>query len=459
MAKDLLTIIAGVADLKGLGILERQIVERGAGTPEINQAIEARYAEFGRIMVEQKTGLDLTELSPAEERIVNAIGRYVALQKRDRKNAEYTFRILRNRGLIDAAEVTVARSKVTQGFEVLDQAEMRALSFEQIIVDHPQEFSGRALWYARRTLRLPNGSDKAPADIGTLTQQRTEQLLDWLAGKAIRSGGVLCGHTNADVGAMLGFDDLTRHGRVLGNIQSRLDFACYQAGVPPLGLCAIEHFANAWAQEGRTWPFPVMTMRQAAQSFKWTPDIFDKIRANARLLPGQAAIPWRKAIKEQEAAIRKWAEGLVPASNEVIAAALEVATEADGFDLAELERDLLKRKPAVRERISKSIERGSIGARLKRANGFRCQICDALGLAALGFLKPDGEHYVEAHHATPVAELEIGSLSATNIMIVCPNHHRQMHYGSVTIERTLAEFIITLDGNDITIKRFGQMAS
>lgn len=105
MAKDLLTIISGVSDLKGLGILERRIVERGVGTLENIQAIEARYAGFGRIMVEQKTGLDLTDLSPAEERIVNAIGRYVALQKRDGKNAEYTFRMLRNRGLIDAAEV------------------------------------------------------------------------------------------------------------------------------------------------------------------------------------------------------------------------------------------------------------------------------------------------------------------------------------------------------------------
>lgn len=149
MAKDLLTVIAGVADLKGLGTLERRIGERNVGTPEIAVAIDAKYAEFGRIMVEQKTGLDLSDLSPAEVKIVNATGRYVALQKRDGKNAEYTFRILRNRGLIEAAEVTVARSKVTPGFEVLDAADLKSLSFEQIIVDHPDEFSAPAQWYAR----------------------------------------------------------------------------------------------------------------------------------------------------------------------------------------------------------------------------------------------------------------------------------------------------------------------
>lgn len=451
MATDLLTIIAGVADLKGLGILERRIAERGAGTREINQAIEAKYAEFGRMMVAQKSDLDLADLSPAEDRIVNAIGRYVALQKRDGKNAEYTFRILRNRGLIDAAEVTVARSKVTQGFEVLDQAEMRALSFEQIIVDHPQEFSARALWYAHRTLGLPNDSEKPPADSGTLTQQRTELVLDWLADRAALHGGILKGYANADIGSVLGFDDLTRHGRVLGNIQSRLDFACYQAGVPPLGLCVAEHFANAWSQEGRKWPFPVMTMRQAAQTFLWSPSVFEEIRANARLLPGQAAIPWRKELAEQEAAVRKWAEGLAPFSQADI---VVPSGKVDDVDLAEIELKLLGRKPSVRERVSKSIERGSIGARLKRANGFRCQICDALGMEALGFLKPDGEHYVEAHHVTPVSALEIGSLSATNIMIVCANHHRQLHFGAVKVERQGNQFILTIDAKTIAIRRF-----
>lgn len=191
MPQDIFAIIAGVPGLDKLDTLERNIHAKGAGTPEIEQALQAKYAEFGRIMVEQKTGLDLADLSPAERRIVNAIGRYVALQKRDGKNAEYTFRILRNRGLIDAAEVTVARSKVTQGFEALDQAEMRALSFEQIIVDYPEEFSARALWYANRTLGVASHSDKPPADLGTLTQQRTERVLDWLADRANQHGGAL----------------------------------------------------------------------------------------------------------------------------------------------------------------------------------------------------------------------------------------------------------------------------
>ncbi|QNA86438.1 hypothetical protein G4G27_22485 [Sphingomonas sp. So64.6b] len=453
MAQDIFTVIAGVSSIAKLDTLERNIRERNAGSSEIEAAIDRKYAEFGREIVASKTGFDLDGLSPAEQRIVDAVGRYVGLQKREGKGAARTFQLLANRGLIEAAEVTVARSKVTQGFTVLEEADLKALSFEQIIADHPEEFSTRALWYANRTLGVANESDKPPADLGTLTQQRTERVLDWLADRADQHGGALNSYSNANVGALLGFDDLTRHGRVLGNIQSRLDFACYRAGVPPLGLCVLEHFANAWSQEARRWVFPVPDMRLAAQTYNWSGSIIAKVRANARLLPGQAAIPWRKELNEHEADVRRWAEGLLmPSESASTAPTLEPAVE----DLAEIERKLLTRPPIVRERVSKFIERHSIGARLKRANGFRCQICDALGLESVGFIKLDGEPYVEAHHATPVSAMEIGSLSATNIMILCANHHRQMHYGNVNMERTTATFILTLDGTRITIRRFGQ---
>lgn len=453
MAQDILTTIARVSSIEKLETLERNIQHRQADTSEIEAAIDGKYAEFGRGIIAAKTGLDIEDLSPAEQRIVDATGRLVGLMKRDGKSASRTFQILRNRGLIEAAEVTVARSKVTEGFNILEEAGLKALTFEQIIVDHPDEFSARALWHARRTLRLPNDSEKPPADLGTLTQQRTERVLDWLAGRAAKNGGLLSGFTNAEIGTMLGFDDLARHGRVQGNIQSRLDFACYRAGVPPLGLCVIEHFANAWSQEGRSWAFPVQSMRSAAQSFDWSKVVFDELRANARLLPGQAAIPWRQEFSEREENVRKWAEGLKEAA---VVASPPVAALPSGEDLAEIERKLLNRRPEVRERISKTIERGSVGAQLKRANDFRCQICDALGNDAVGFIKRDGEPYVEAHHATPVSAMEIGSLSATNIMILCANHHRQMHYGNVRIQRTQKEFILMFAGHRITIQRFGQ---
>jgi hypothetical protein len=188
-------------------------------------------------------------------------------------------------------------------------------------------------------------------------------------------------------------------------------------------------------------------MRLAAQTYRWSGAILDQVRINARLLPGQAAIPWRKEVSEREENLRRWAEGLCATA----APARAVPAEDN---LSEIERELLDRTPAVRERLSRSIERGTIGARLKRANGFKCQVCEALGLEPVGFLKADGEPYVEAHHATPVSAMEVGSLSATNIMILCANHHRQMHYGTVSIERASSCFTLELDGTRITICRF-----
>ncbi|WP_375403988.1 hypothetical protein [uncultured Sphingomonas sp.] len=416
--RDPFATIRNVASLDRLVTLETNYKLLAALTTEIEQAIDARYADFGREMIAAKTSLDLSEPSPAERRIANAVGRYVALQKRDGKAASRTFRLLANRGLIDAAEATIAKPKATQGFKVLDKADLRALSFEQIIVDHPEEFSARASWFAHRTLGLANVSDRPPADIGTPTQQRTATLLNWLARRAAENHGLLNGHTNADVGRVLGFNDLSRHGRVLGNIQSRIDFACYIERVPPLGLCVVEMFANAWAQEGRAWRFPVPAMREAAQTFGWTDEIIARVEAATRTLPGQAAISWRRELAGDEAVVRDWAERL----RKVAHPSLSDGEEGEGIPdpdieaLLEAERRVLDRRPEIRERVSRLIERGAIGQHLKQVNGYKCQVCEALGHDAMGFRKSNGELYVEAHHVTPVSELELGSLSGNYVL-------------------------------------------
>ena len=330
---------------------------------------------------------------------------------------------------------------------------MRALSFEQIIEDHTDEFSERAQWYARRTLGLPNALEKPPADIGTLTQQRTEKLLRWLSQRSAETGGLLGGYTNGDVGKILGFDDLSRHGRVLGNIQSRIDFACYLEALPPLGLCVVEHFSNAWSQENRKWAFPVASMKEAAQTYRWKQTDFENIKATTRTLPGQAAIPWRKELAERELDIRSWAGSLKP-SKAPTDKQEGAGAQADALDVIDQERDSLKR-PELREKVSKQIERGPIGQKLKKHNGYRCQLCEALGHDPISFVKASGKPYVEAHHVTPVSELQIGSLGAGNIMILCANHHRQMHFGDVVVERGEHEFLVKLDGIETRIRRFG----
>ena len=85
--------------------------------------------------------------------------------------------------------------------------------------------------------------------------------------------------------------------------------------------------------------------------------------------------------------------------------------------------------------------------------GFKCQVCEALGRNPVGFLKKSGEPYVEAHHVMPVSKREVGSLAAANVMTVCANHHRQMHYGNIDVVITSACFEFTIDGTPVKIPR------
>jgi predicted RNA-binding protein with PUA-like domain len=122
--------------------------------------------------------------------------------------------------------------------------------------------------------------------------------------------------------------------------------------------------------------------------------------------------------------------------------------------IARAEEKYRNAAPKVRERVSRHIERGSVGNQVKKANGFKCLVCEALGGNPIGFLKPDSEPYVEAHHVMPVAKGEVGSLAASNVMTVCANHHRQLHYGGVTVEIHDRRFELHMPEGKIEVPRF-----
>ena len=58
---------------------------------------------------------------------------------------------------------------------------------------------------------------------------------------------------------------------------------------------------------------------------------------------------------------------------------------------------------------------------LLRAMG-RCELC-----GEDGFLTHDGRVFLETHHIVPLSEG--GPDSTTNVVALCPNHHREAHYG------------------------------
>ena len=736
--------IAGLASFDALANFEANAKRQNRLDEEFATALNARAIELGRALVAERTGLDLANLSPAEGKIVFAASEYAAIKKRQGRNTQRMFNQLANRGLLESAEVSVQKSKPTEGYHSLAEEGLAELSYEQIIVDHPKEFSPRALWYAKRTLGLPNATPTAPAKSTTAVQTRTETLLHWLQGLCEQHGGYFPQYTNADAAAALGMDDLRIYGRAYGNIVSRMDFACYKVGLPPLGLTAETPFAEAWQQQNRVWAYPVPAMQAAAQARRWTEKDFSHILVVTEGLPGQAYLIWQA---ENHDRIRDWAYGLnakkeapalrsgengeaktshrnrswsreelilaldlylqfrkspfgkdaapvielseflgtrargdtemgdatfrnangvymkmmnfrrfdqeytsagkvgltrgnkleeviwnefseepqllaqaisairsghgAPQSEEPsywvfvcnpkkwaidrfldrsiefdswgvresdatkfapgqlaivrvgvdrrnnderrgkppldagIYAICEVTSTAypatgasdefwyegeapehsrptvnirylhtylanpltierlrgdrpavkpillDGFQgrsfpisgddfrsvtsllgfdlddlppvaeeadtapakLTELEKQFLKASPEVKERVSRTIERGPVGRAVKIALGFQCQLCAVLGMHPVGFKKRNGEPYVEAHHVMPVSSLQVGSLAASNIMVLCANHHRQMHYGDVKVHISQQTFDIHIEGAEHKIER------
>lgn len=119
-----------------------------------------------------------------------------------------------------------------------------------------------------------------------------------------------------------------------------------------------------------------------------------------------------------------------------------------------LERKAVSLDPKRKERISRAIERGLIGGRVKEARKYRCQICEALGRDPIPFVKNGGIPYAEAHHVHPVSLMLAGSLADTNIMVLCPNHHRQAHFGRFSVEdHRENEWLVKLDDQPLTIPR------
>jgi len=66
-------------------------------------------------------------------------------------------------------------------------------------------------------------------------------------------------------------------------------------------------------------------------------------------------------------------------------------------------------------------------------------VCEYCG--ELGFLLPDGNHYLEAHHIIALAKQ--GPDKVDNVIALCPSDHREAHYGErkVKLENEMIEII------------------
>ncbi|MEC4005507.1 hypothetical protein OX283_012625 [Flavobacterium sp. SUN052] len=130
-------------------------------------------------------------------------------------------------------------------------------------------------------------------------------------------------------------------------------------------------------------------------------------------------------------------------------------TTADNVDDIETLEDKMKNKsPELKQRISSYIERGSIAQKVKRMTNFKCLVCEALNMNPHSFTKSNGDKYIETHHVEQVSTLKKGVLGIDNLITVCANHHRQLHYGNSTlIESTENHFKFSIDSQTIKVNK------
>jgi len=160
-------------------------------------------------------------------------------------------------------------------------------------------------------------------------------------------------------------------------------------------------------------------------------------------------LPLQRATLPVEESVIKYVLNL---SNLDLKTTKRLADTVEGIKY--LETEFERSEPKVRQTISHYIERGTIGQKIKSIRKGRCQVCEALGKNEVAFLDRNGRAFSESHHVIPVNSAQIGSLSGLNIMVLCPNHHRQAHYGKFDIiEHRDLSWMIEIDGSSFEIDK------
>lgn len=129
-------------------------------------------------------------------------------------------------------------------------------------------------------------------------------------------------------------------------------------------------------------------------------------------------------------------------------------TSSDFLELSQKDVSMWENlAPEVKQVITKKIERGNLANKVKKFVNYECLICKKIHNTTQSFKKSNGDTYVEVHHVEPVSGLKKGSLSLANIITVCANHHRQLHYGNVEYQIENDYFTFNIDKQIITIDK------
>ena len=128
-----------------------------------------------------------------------------------------------------------------------------------------------------------------------------------------------------------------------------------------------------------------------------------------------------------------------------------VDTEATLFLRAELEDDEVGLEPENLKRLRehKRIERNrKLAAKVKKIQGYTCKACGFNFERSYGNL---GASFIEAHHLTPLSELEGDAVHLDpkrDFSVLCSNCHRMIHRSEFVnrVEEFRAKYVVHVEG-------------
>ena len=201
------------------------------------------------------------------------------------------------------------------------------------------------------------------------------------------------------------------HARAIAQVCDLLDSAATLAGRPHMALWTVRDSGGkinpkAWTSE--SLPGLRELLIKEAESHDFSDGDERAIRAALDTLTGmgnrRAWVYVHEFVSQQDMAARLEGREPPPTSDSLN----DLGTDKPPLLIAAGQRYF--RDPAVRAEV------------IKRAGGC-CEFCERPG-----FLRADGRRYLECHHI--IALSQNGKDRLNNVIALCPDHHREAHFGA-----------------------------
>lgn len=395
MEESVRNIISRINTWEELRNFRANATAKGRLTDEVVGALGKRMSEMGRALVAQHTGVDLSALNAAESKIVDAVAAYVSLKKEQGTHSEYTYRQIRNRGLVGAAEAAVCHTKPREGFQALAKEDLESISYEQIVLEHPEQFSPRAVWFARQTLGLGNETAHPPQVDEALSQQ--SKPVAWSRDELILALDLYI--QNRAKPLQKGAPEIVELSSILNRLGKLLDQRSVdnyrnENGVY-MKLMNFKSIDPLHVKEGKKG----LNRNNKDEPIVWNMYAEDPVKLNA------VANLIRAGIERQEDI------GVLPEVEEI------------GIETAE-EGRIVTRWHAYRERDRRIVDEAK-KVFLKKHQRLFCEGC---GFDFKKRYGAAGEGLIEVHHTKPVHTLQPGELTRIqDLALLCANCHRVVH--------------------------------